>query len=83
MNWNNFREKPNQSKIMQIYMNLHETVQLRINLNGFAHVAQLCVNVTRKYVNMHEFMQHCASLCMCFVRYVLFEFEHMFVHMFM
>ena len=83
MNWNNFREKPNQSTIMQIYMNLYEIVQLRINLNGFAHVVQLCVNPKRKYVNLHEIMQRCASLCMCFVRYVLFEFEHMFVHMFM
>ena len=83
MNWNNFREKPNQSKITQIYINLYEIVQLRINLNGFAHVVQLCVNATRKYVNLHEFMQRCASLCMCFVRYVLFELEHMFVHMFM
>ena len=53
------------------------------NLNGVAHVVQLCVTPTRKYVNPHEIMQRCASLCMCFVRYVLFEFEHMFVHMFM
>ena len=46
MNWNKFRENMNRSKINYIYMNLHESVQFRINLNDFAHVAQLCVNAT-------------------------------------
>ena len=69
MNWNKFRENMNRSKINYIYMNLHEIVQFRINLNDFAHVAQLCVNATRKYVNLRELMQHGASLCICFVIY--------------
>ena len=42
---------------------LHEIVQFHIHLNCFAHVVQLCVDVTRKYVNLLEFMQRCASLC--------------------
>ncbi len=56
-------------------MILHEIVQFRINLNDFAHVAQLCVNATRKYVNLRELMQHGASLCICFVIYFLCKFE--------